>query len=135
MDKKIVFVHLLNDYSGSPKVLSQIIDIAKNNNINYELFTGNKKGEGFLSPFKSQSYFYRRSNQRVITLWYYLFSQIILFFKILKYKDEDVIVYINTMLPFGAALAGKIARKEVIYHIHEASITPKLLKRFLRLII
>lgn len=135
MDKKIVFVHLLNDYSGSPKVLSQVIDVVQRHNIDYELYIGNKKGEGFLSPFKSQSYFYKRSNHRILTLFSYLFSQAVLFFEILRYKDEDVCVYINTMLPFGAALAGKLIKKEIIYHIHETSINPKLLKRFLRCII
>ncbi len=135
MDRKIVFVHLLNDYSGSPKVLSQVIDVAQRHNIDYELFVGNKKGEGFLSPFKSQSYFYKRSNHRILTLFSYLFSQVVLFFKILKYKDEDVYIYINTMLPFGAALAGKITGGKVIYHIHEISVSPNLLKRFLRFII
>ncbi|MEJ2497604.1 MAG: glycosyltransferase family 4 protein [Sulfurovaceae bacterium] len=135
MDRKIVFVHLLNDYSGSPKVLLQVIDVAKKHNIDYEFFVGNKKGEGFLSLPESQGYFYRRSNYRILTLFSYLLSQVVLFFKILKYRDEDVCIYINTMLPFGAALAGKIIGKEVIYHIHEVSVTPNLLKRFLRFII
>lgn len=135
MDKKIVFVHLLNDYSGSPKVLSQIINIAQKNNIDYELLVGDENAEGFLSPFKSQSYCYKRSNYRILTLFSYLFSQIVLFLKILKYRDQDITIYINTMLPFGAALAGKLIKKKIIYHIHEASIAPKLLKRFLRLII
>ena len=39
------------------------------------------------------------------------------------------------MLPFGAALAGKVIGKEVVYHIHEISVSPNLLKRFLRFII
>ena len=45
INKKIAFVHLLNDYSGSPKVLSQIVKKYSKNDI--ELFTS--KDEGFLS--------------------------------------------------------------------------------------
>ena len=30
--KKIIFIHLLNDFSGSPKVLSQIVKICNDNN-------------------------------------------------------------------------------------------------------
>jgi glycosyltransferase involved in cell wall biosynthesis len=36
------------------------------------------------------------------------------------------------MLPFGAALAAKCMKKKVIYHIHETSIRPKFLKKFLK---
>jgi glycosyltransferase involved in cell wall biosynthesis len=38
---------------------------------------------------------------------------------------------INTLLPFGAALAGKFYGVPVVYHLHETSIRPRLLKRFL----
>lgn len=39
------------------------------------------------------------------------------------------------MMPFGAALAGKLMGKQVYYHVHETSLKPKLLKQFLRLVI
>ena len=38
-------------------------------------------------------------------------------------------------MPFGAGLAGKLMGKKVFWHIHETSIKPKLLKRFLRFMI
>ena len=45
--KKIIFVHLLNDFSGSPKVLSQVINACNNNGKETVLYTG-KGSEGFL---------------------------------------------------------------------------------------
>lgn len=39
------------------------------------------------------------------------------------------------MMPFGAALAARLMGKPVIFHIHETSIRPNLLKQFLRLVI
>jgi glycosyltransferase involved in cell wall biosynthesis len=33
-------------------------------------------------------------------------------------------VYVNTLLPFGAALYGLLTRHRIIYHVHEVSITP-----------
>ncbi len=133
INKKIAFVHLLNDYSGSPKVLSQIVKKYSKNDI--ELFTS--KDEGFLSNIveKHHNFFYKRFENKFLTLFSYVSSQIDLFFKILKYKNQDVKIYINTLLPFGAALAGYITKKEVIYHIHETSIRPNILKKFLRYIV
>lgn len=134
--KQIIFVHLLNDYSGSPKVLSQVIHAVKLQGGDPILYTG-KGSKGFLSGMveKQYSYYYKRSENRFATLFSFSLSQIILFIKLLKYVNKDVIIYVNTMLPFGAALAGFLIRKPVYYHVHEISMTPLSLKRFLRAII
>jgi len=132
---KIIFVHLLNDHSGSPKVLSQVINLCETEGREVVLFTGGRN-EGFLSDVTHQHkfYFYKRNEIKLITLFTFILSQIDIFFKLLKYRNEDVIIYVNTMLPFGAALSGKLMKKPVFYHIHETSISPKYLKYFLRFI-
>jgi len=134
--KKYIFVHLLNDFSGSPKVLSQVITAAQKKGIELELYTG-KSESGFLSGLTENhhQYFYKRSENKWITLVTFLSSQLILFFKLLKYTNKDIVIYVNTMLPFGAALAGFVMCKPVIYHVHEISLTPLALKSFLRAII
>ncbi|MDC1505124.1 glycosyltransferase family 4 protein [Winogradskyella sp.] len=131
--KKYIFVHLLNDFSGSPKVLSQIIQAVQKKGMALELYTG-KSESGFLSGLTQNhhQYFYKRSEHKWLTLVTFLSSQLILFFKLLKYINKDVVFYVNTMLPFGAALAGFVMRKPVIYHVHEISLTPLALKHFLR---
>jgi glycosyltransferase involved in cell wall biosynthesis len=133
---KIVAVHLLNDFSGSPKVLSQAILALQKSGVDAELLTG-RSNDGFLSGIVNKHcyFYYRRSQNRWLTLFSYLLSQVSLFFKVLSYKNQDVIIYVNTLLPFGAALAGKLIGKKVLYHIHETSITPNLLKIFLRKIV
>ena len=136
--KKVLFVHLLNDYSGSPHVLSQVIDATlQNSDISeVELFKGSR-GDGFLSDKEcvTHSYFYRSSTNKYVTLIVYLLSQLDLFFKLLKYYNQDVCIYVNTMLPFSAGIAGKLMKKEVIYHIHETSLKPDIFKSFLRFVI
>ena len=134
--KKHIFVHLLNDFSGSPKVLSRVITAAHKKGIAIELYTG-KSESGFLSGLTENhhQYFYKRSENKWITLVTFLSSQLILFFKLLKYTNKDIVIYVNTMLPFGAALAGFVMCKPVIYHVHEISLTPLALKSFLRAII
>lgn len=132
---KIIFCHLLNDYSGSPKVLSQVIqELDKQHEV--DLFTGGGS-EGFLSGLvkTEKNFFYRRSGKKILTLISYIISQVHLFFEIIKYKNENVIVYVNTLLPFGAAIAGRLINAPVIYHVHESSITPRILKFFLRKVV
>lgn len=133
---EFIFVHLLNDFSGSPKVLSQVVRAVQSKNSEIALYTGNQTN-GFLSNLtpNHQNFSYRRFENRYFTLFSFLFSQAILFLKLLKYWRKDVTIYVNTMLPFGAALAGKLMRKPVIYHIHETTITPPGLKLFLRMVI
>jgi len=134
--KKLVCVHLLNDFSGSPKVLSQVISAVSDRNYTVDLYVGNAS-EGFLSNTAASTftYAYKRSNNKFFTLLSLLSSQIHLAFKILKYRNKDVIIYVNTLLPFGAALIGRLLGKRVIYHVHETSLRPKLFKQFLRWIV
>lgn len=134
--RKIVFVHLLNDYSGSPKVLSQVIKACQKDGHEVELYTGQSE-DGFLSNLieNHHFYFYKRFDNKYITLLTYTVSQVHIFLKLLKFKNQEVVFYINTMLPFGAALAGKLLGKPVYYHVHETTLSPPILKRFLRFIV
>jgi len=134
--KTLVFIHLFNDRSGSPKVLSHVIQAAAHQRIPTHVLTS-AQGEGFLTGLGDvqQRLFYRRSENKLLTLGYYLVSQGLLFVQCLKYRRQNVVFYLNTMLPFGAALAGKLLGIPVYYHVHETSLKPDLLKRFLRLVI
>jgi len=134
--KKVIFIHLLNDYSGSPKVLSQVIDTVQKNGYEVELYTG-KSDDGFLTGLteKHHYYFYKRFENKYLTLITFIISQLTLFFKLLQYRNENVILYVNTMLPFGAGLAGKLMKKIVYYHVHETSLSPASFKNFLRFIV
>lgn len=132
-----VFVHLMDDFSGSPKVLSQIIDLYPRGKV----FVGGKS-KGFISQKNSNlsRYFYKRSNYKVITFFWFLISQTHLFFLLLKFlikakNRNEITVVINTILPFGATLASKLFGVRIVYYVHETSITPKPLKSFLILIL
>ncbi|MGF1843532.1 glycosyltransferase [Vibrio clamense] len=131
MNKKFLLIHLFDDYSGSPKVLSSFINVLKKNGVLFDVFIGSGS-KGFInSSSTTSSFLYKRSNCKLITLFFYLVSQFVLFFKVLKWiynnKKEDKIILVNTLLPFGAALAGKMCNVEVNYYLHEVSISPKLL--------
>ena len=135
--KKIIFVHLLNDYSGSPLVLSQVINSLSEEEYEKILFTSTSSNSGFLSNLngvETKTFWYSWSSNPWWRLITYSISQSILFFRLLSYWRKDVVIYVNTLLPFGAALAGKFMGKKVIYHVHETSMKPPLLKKFLRFV-
>ena len=121
--KKLVCVHLLNDFSGSPLVFSTCIKGLRKLGYSCDLHTcGGRKG--FLSDLDINYYYfpYQFIQNPIFRAAALLFSQVVLFFKLLRYKDEKVVFYVNTLLPFGAALAGKFLGKPVVYHIHESSV-------------
>ncbi len=132
--QRIMAFHLLNDRSGSPKVLSQLIaHWALNDKYDVHLFTHHSE-DGFLAHIHGIYYhkaWYRYMANPWLRLLYYSLSQMVLFFKLLVVLHKTDIVYVNTILPFGAALAGKIRGCKVIYHIHESSIQPVILRWFL----
>jgi glycosyltransferase involved in cell wall biosynthesis len=132
---KIVFAHLLNDYSGSPLILSSIIKAAKEKGYEVDLFTSGNN-EGFLSNLGVNYYHfpYRFFVNKYIRLAVFMSSQLILFSKMFwRYRNQkEVVFYVNTLLPFGAGLAGKLLGKRVVYHIHETSMKPPIFKKLLK---
>lgn len=119
---KIVCFHLYNDYSGSPKVLFDVISGLCEKGIEVELVTS--KG-GVLDDLKDKgvrcrTYSYTFSPRVLVTMARYAWIQIRTICMALRYAfQKDAVFYINTILPAGPALAGKLTGKRVVYHYHE----------------
>jgi glycosyltransferase involved in cell wall biosynthesis len=137
----LYYIHLFNDYSGSPRVFKDAIDSDINKPSNTYVITS--KHAGFLDGVIGNrvNCFYARSSNRYMQLCYFLLSQVLLFiqlsFLLLKgrIKGRKSTVVINTMLPFGAGIAAKLFANKVVYYVHETYIKPDVLKRFLRFFI
>lgn len=133
--KTIVAVHLLNDFSGSPLVFSQALRALQQEG--HEIIIHTSRGrEGFLQsvPARFRYFPYRFFARTGLRLLAFAFSQAYLFFQLLRYRKTDAIIYVNTLLPFGAALAGACMGKRVVYHLHESYIRPAIFKNMLRFI-
>jgi len=133
MDKHIVFIHSLNNFTGSPNVLSVIVKGLLIKGYPITLITS--KGDGFLSDIKGIKYkytCYRWTNNTLYTLLLLMVSQIQTFFYILFLPRKDRHYYINTIIPFGAALACKLSHKEYTYHVHENMQQDKIIYALLR---
>ncbi len=130
----IIFVHLLNDRSGSPRVLCSTIAALRQEEDRLRLFVGSG-GSGFLNDagIETTRYWYRRTPIRILTLGTYLISQIALVIRLFRTQDIDrsALIYVNTLLPFGAALYGWMTGRRVVYHLHEVSVSPVPLRWFL----
>ncbi|MDE6536889.1 MAG: glycosyltransferase family 4 protein [Muribaculaceae bacterium] len=127
-DKKptIWAFHLYNDFSGSPKVLTDVLEGLLDMEYQVLLFSSRggvldylKKYEGI--EFNEVPYkFY--ANSALKTILAFIKANILDFCKVLfSNRRGERVIYINTILPFGAALAGKIRGNRVIYHYHENS--------------
>lgn len=130
---KIIAAHLLNDFSGSPKVLMQLLKGWTKHDIETELYTCSGRN-GFLSDIDKVNYnyfSYQWAKNPFLRLLNLVLSQLILAFSIFRKASKEDIIYVNTVLPFGAALAGYARGCRVIYHIHETSVRPAILKSFL----
>ena len=121
--KRIICFHLYNDFSGSPIVLRMVLEGLLRRGFKVDLVTSNG---GVLDELvgmdglTKHSYFYRFSNNPAMTMARYAAVQIYTFFLAFRWIfNRDVVFYINTLLPVGPALAGRIMGKRVVYHYHE----------------
>lgn len=127
---KILFVHLLNNFTGSPRVLSNLLDkLSEDDTFDCHLLTSNS--EGALSDIDNVIYHYNCydwKRNKIILALKLLVSQIYQFFFVL-FSQNYKLLYINTILPFGAALAAKIRRIRCVYHIHEYYPKPNIMQK------
>jgi len=131
---RIFAFHLLNDFSGSPKVLAQLTEGWDRNGVEVHLCSS-FMNKGFLSDVSPSiarhSVWYRFYENRLLRLLALVFSQFLLMVTLFRLVRRDDIIYVNTVLPFGAALLGRMKGCRVIYHVHETTVKPLILKRFL----
>ena len=121
--KHIVCFHLFNDYSGSPKVLKMVLEGMLRKGYRIDLVSSQS---GILDELLSyenlhkHTYPYRFSNNPAVTMLRYCVVQLYTFLLAFRWLfHKEVVFYINTLLPVGPALAGRLMGKRVVYHYHE----------------
>lgn len=119
-NKKLIAFHQLNDYSGSPKILSMTLNALLEDGYEIDLVT-TKGGclDSIQSPRLKKHYFpYRFSDNKVATLFRSSISQICMLYYGIRYgKGKQFLI--NTIMPTSGALAGKLLGQKVVYHYHE----------------
>ncbi len=129
--RKLVFFHLLNDYSGSPKVLSDLIKSLVKYGYSIELYTSRNKG--FLSDIDGIQYHvypYKWTSNKLPSGIRLLYAQLYIFIAALKRgKERDVVFYMNSICPIGAAFGTKLLGNRLIYQLHEKYLSPNIVHR------
>ena len=105
----------------------------------YDVDLYSSSGPGVLNKLNSSrgrlefyKYRYVYSSHKVLTFLRFSFVQLKLFFCALRYSPKDnVVLYINTILPVGAALAARLRGVRVVYHYHENAYAKNGAYRFL----
>ena len=141
MSYKIYYIHLFNDYSGSPRVLCDAINSSLGNKENSYILTSQHLGFLDGSHAKHIKLYYKRVNSKLLQLLFFFIAQLLLFMKLSllliknKIKKQKSIVIVNTMLPFSAAIPAYFFADKLICYIHETKLKPRLFKSFLRFFI
>ena len=121
--KNIVCVHLYDDFSGAANVFAQALSTLKADGHRLEIIVGDGgTSSGFIRDSHAvKTVRYRVAASRLVMLFNLLRAQIVFFFRVLHLclSSKVDIVYVNTVLPVGAALAGRLCGKRVIVHLHE----------------
>lgn len=131
---EIICFHLYNDFSGSPRVLCDVIEELLSKGAHVTLVSG--RG-GVLDSLqhphlKRRTLKYTFARNKILRAGHYAWWQIKSFFLGLTYITRPkAIFYINTLLPVGAALAGRITGHDVVYHYHEHAPEKGIAYRFL----
>ena len=121
--KNIVCFHLFNDFSGSPQVLRTVVEGLLEKGYSIDLVTSRggvlDELEG-KEKLRLRQYNYNFARNKIIRTMRYLWVQLRTLFVALGYIfKKDTVIYINTILPIGAAIGGRLAGKRVVYHYHE----------------
>lgn len=119
----IICFHLFNDYSGSPKVLKIVLEGLLKKGYQVDLISSEGGVLDELLHYENlhkHSYSYRFSGNPAVTMLRYCTVQLHTFLLAFHWLfHKDMVFYINTLLPVGPALAGRIMGKHVVYHYHE----------------
>lgn len=132
---KIIAVHLQNDRSGNTLVFRQSLETLSEKGLDVHLIT-NRTGEvpGFLTGIPGVQYHYINYSERG-NKWRLIFSfllaQVLIFRKVLGLYEPEAKVYINTLLPFAAAWAGRLKNAPITYHIHEMAVPLPYFRSFM----
>lgn len=118
----IVCFHLYNDFSGSPIILRTVLKglLRRNYSITLRTSRGGVLDSRQDDNLKISHYYYHFSPHPLVTMARYAWVQCHTFLYAFRFiRQKNCVFYINTLLPIGPALAGKLMGKRVIYHYHE----------------
>ncbi|WP_373473244.1 glycosyltransferase family 4 protein [Sphingorhabdus lacus] len=126
-----IFIHLLNDFSGSPRIINEKIDCYQKSGVDCFIVTGGTNGFIRTSGYPHRIIPYKKHSNKMIWAWHLLFWHLQTFLFILRIAGKADVVHCNTLLTAPHLLAAKIKGARTVSHIMETRITPKIHKRIM----
>ena len=117
--KEILFFQPVNDFTGSSRVLSNIIQ-EEYSNIPVSVITLDR--QGFLSELTNVSIlpiYFPTIKGKSIPILSNLIRRLHICYLIIRHGLQHKKFYVNTIVPYYGAVAAKLLNKELTYHIHE----------------
>jgi glycosyltransferase involved in cell wall biosynthesis len=130
MGESIVCVHLLDDYSGSAKVFAAAIAVLSEAGHRTTVLVGSHGSPGFIrSRHAVETVPYRFLSRKIPLLMEFLLVQWRLYRRVRHALRAEgaTAVYVSTVLPVGAILAGRVSRRPVVTHLHEVGLGTRAL--------
>ena len=125
---RVVFIHIHDDFSGSPFVLKDVIESTMSLDIDSKLWIGG--GSGVLSDFVNRDFGYKLSSMKAISLVRFILVNFRLGIALYCHRKEIDVVYLNTTLTCFIGFIAHVCGLKVFYHIHEPWIRSKRLTKF-----
>ena len=126
LPRRVLVVHLRDDLSGSARVCSEVVSVLRALGVSVRVIVGHGGAPGFirLDHQSRRIPYFAASKSFFINLMSFCFAQLCIFFatiwSVLFWRAE--IVYVSTVLPGAANLAGACCGARVITHMHEVGL-------------
>lgn len=117
---RILFIHPINDFTGSTRVLASVIEKDFENSEKYLLTIDVVDGLlSNLNGVNKYKIFFPLWHKQVIPFVTSFLSFIDRVFMMIYLCTKVDCVYINTIKPYYAAIIAKLFKKKIIWHVHE----------------
>ena len=135
--KKVIAVLLTENKNENTSVFTQSLKALLKDGYQIDIVTNedltgtfNSSDEVHIHAFQAN-----HSTKALNQIFGFISIQIRLFKTVLKIGRPSNTIYISSIYPFAAAIAGKLIEAKVVYHLQEAALPKTLLQRFLHSII
>jgi glycosyltransferase involved in cell wall biosynthesis len=134
---RVLLVHLKDDFTGAAKVGAQVVDVIRDAGGAAWCLVGAAGNSGFIRrAHAADTVPYRFTGSRLRNLWYLTVAQCALYRAVSRAcaRREVDLVWVNTVVPAGAALAAWRRGVPVVVHMHEVGLGSRTLFRILKAI-
>ncbi len=126
-----IFIHLLNDFSGSPRTINGKIDCYRKLGCDCFVITGGTDGFIRTDRLKHKIIPYEKHSNRAMWGLHLLVWHVRTFVLVLRLTKRCDIVHCNTLLTAPHLLAARLKGAKTVCHIHETMVSQRLHKRIL----